>query len=123
MFQFIQSLLRWHPAPTDKGEVILTNETIGVRNTTSGEIIEMRWDEISRITIVTTDQGPFVEDVFFVFEGKGPAMIVSHEDAVRLKLNDALDQHLIGIDYEQAIEAMTCTENNSFIIFERQRGA
>lgn len=118
MFQFMQSIFRWQPKPADHTEIILSDESIAMRNTSDG-LKTISWDEISRITIVTTDHGPFIEDVFFVIEGSGSAMIVTHEDATRLNLMDALGSHLTGINYEQAIEAMTCTDNNSFVIFER----
>lgn len=120
MIQFFQSLFRWEPKPAEHVEILLSDESIGVRNLAQNATTELRWNEIDRITIVTTDQGPFFEDVFFAFEGRGIAIIVTHEDAVRLDLYEAIVAHLTGIDHEQAIAAMKCTDNNSFIMFERQ---
>lgn len=122
MFKFIESMLRWSPTPEDQGRIVLTDESIGVLNITTGEKVELPWDDISQITIVTTDMGPFFEDVFFVFEGQGGLVLtVPHEEATNLKLIEALGKHLSPIDCEQIINAMTCTENNSFVIFKRQQ--
>jgi hypothetical protein len=35
-----------------------------------GEIQSIRWDELDEVGIVTTDEGPFVEDVFFMLLSK-----------------------------------------------------
>jgi hypothetical protein len=36
----------------------------------------MRWDDLSRVEIVTTDQGPMVPDVFWVLNGGGQEFVI-----------------------------------------------
>jgi hypothetical protein len=78
----------------------------------------VRWDDLERIAIVTTDEGPFTEDVFWLFIGRGgtgcalPGAAVGDEVFERLK-------RLPGIDYEAVITAMGSAENASFEVWAR----
>jgi hypothetical protein len=91
----------------------------GVTVETQKGIERVSWNEIERVRILTTDSGPWTEDVFFLLEAaadKGCA--VPHDAAVRTKLLEALQSRL-GVRDDKVIEAMGCASNNSFTIWEK----
>jgi hypothetical protein len=119
MFAFLQKLLtaRSRIAPAfavdESGITTLTSEGLSE---------QFPWKDVRQIVIVTTDQGPWSEDIFFVVEGIDGHVVVPHEKAVKLGLLHYL-QKLPGFDNEAVIQAMSCTENNSFLCWSSDRAA
>jgi hypothetical protein len=92
----------------------------GVSVETKKGIEHVVWQELERVRIVTTDKGPFVEDIFFVLEAAGgKGCVVPHHAAVRTKLLEELQSRLSTVSDEKVIEAMGCASNNSFTIWEK----
>jgi hypothetical protein len=80
------------------------------------------WPDISEVRIQTTDEGPFLEDVFFsIHTGSlsSPQIIVPHDEAVRGRLLEELQGRLRGLDDRVVIEAMGCCERRTFVIWRR----
>ena len=78
------------------------------------------WKEISEVRIQTTDEGPFLEDVFFgIHTGSesAPQVIVPHDDAVRGHLLEELQRRLPGLDDSAVVEAMGCCQRRTFVIW------
>src|ERR1041384_6000918 len=76
---------------------------------------DLAWNDLVGVDIVTTDQGPYLEDVFFVLHGTdGQGCVVPQELAMPAKLLERL-QALPGFDNEKVIEAMGCAENARFV--------
>src|SRR5262245_17352890 len=69
--------------------------------------------EINRIAIRTTDQGPFVEDVFFVLATSFESYWIPQEATGCSVLLETL-QRLPGFDNGAVIAAMRCTDNREF---------
>jgi hypothetical protein len=91
----------------------------GVRFT-SGTRTENRWDEVTRAHIITTSDGRWGEDIFFVLEGtEGKGCVVPHDAAVRTKLLREMQTRFEGIDNRKVIEAMGSTSRTTFIIWEK----
>ncbi len=81
--------------------------------------IEVRWSDISEIGIVTTSDGPFAEDVLFVFKTSDTdGCVVSHEAAERVGLLQELQTQFPDLDNNKIIEAMGCTSDNSFVLWK-----
>jgi hypothetical protein len=77
----------------------------------------IRWDELAEVTIVTTEEGPFVDDVFWVLRAAdGRELRVPSETA-----GDLLGrlQELPGFDNEAVIRSMGSTENARFVAWRR----
>ena len=75
------------------------------------------FNSLKKVTIITTDQGPFADDVFWLLLLDSIIMIAqgtTGEDALLSRL-----QSLPGFNNEQVIEAMSCSDNNSFLVWER----
>ena len=92
----------------------------GVQRLADGRVVEqLAWDDLVGVDIITTDQGPQREDVFFVLHGKdGKGVVVPQESAVPKKLLERL-QDLPGFDNEKVIQAMGCSENARFVCWKK----
>ena len=84
----------------------------------------MPWQELEQVDIVTTDKGPFEEDVFFVLRTvNGEACTIPHGLAVQQHLLDYL-QRLPGFEFksnEVVAEAMGSAENRLFVCWQRPK--
>ncbi|PTX54924.1 hypothetical protein C8N43_3747 [Litoreibacter ponti] len=78
-------------------------------------------NDLARVTILTTDKGPAVEDVHWLLEENGGGRLVIPNSAEGAdQLFDALAP-LKGVDFDTAIKAMGSTANASFVIWAKQR--
>ncbi len=86
-----------------------------------GEIKEqINWSAVEEILIITTDQGPYQEDVFFALGGpNGKGCLVPHGAAVRTKLLEELQARFPRLDDNEVIEAMGSTSNNTFLVWKK----
>jgi hypothetical protein len=76
------------------------------------------WSELRAVLIQTTSQGPFVDDFFWILVGTNTGCVVPSEAEGCDKLLERLQQ-LSGFDNEAAILASKCTEDRSFLCWER----
>src|SRR6516164_7669830 len=72
---------------------------------------EVSWDELTDVEIVTTDAGPFIEDVFWVLHGADRGCSVPQKADGCKELLERL-QKLLGFNNEAVINAMCCTSNS-----------
>lgn len=79
------------------------------------------WDELVRVEILTTDEGPSTEDFFFLLEGRdGSGVAVSNELAVKHGLVAILQRRLAGLDNKAIIEASGGTRARRFLVWQKQ---
>jgi hypothetical protein len=100
-------------------ETIQVDETGVLR--VDGTIHEqIQWDDIAEIRIITTNEGPLREDVFFVFVGSsGAGCLVPHGAAVRIRLLEELQVRFPDLNNDVVIKAMGCTSNENFLVWKR----
>ena len=84
----------------------------------SGEQQSVRWDELEEVAIVTTDCGPFLDDVFWMLCGKNRGCVVPSESLGTNELIERL-QKLPGFDNHAVIQAMGSTDNARFVCWTR----
>jgi hypothetical protein len=113
---FLFVLPRFLPRSTESVEI----DEIGVRRV-AGRIKErVEWAEVKSVRIVTTGDGAFVEDVYFLIDSSdGKGCCISHEAATSANLLQALDRHLKNIDSDEVMRAMDSTDNATFVIWSR----
>ena len=100
-------------------ETIQVNDT-GVLRVHGSICEQISWGDVHQIRIITTDGGPFQEDVYFALgDANGKGCLVPHDAAVRTKLLEELQTRFPGLDNDMVIKAMGCTSNNQFIIWSR----
>ncbi len=84
----------------------------------NGEVESLRWDDLQVVAIETTDEGPYIADVFFYLAGEQTGCVVplgaTGEDEMIKRLQD-----LPGFDNEAFSEAMASTSNRKFIVWRR----
>lgn len=89
------------------------------RELTEGRFESVTWDDLLEVSIVTTSDGPFAEDVFFVLAGRnGTGCAVPQSAAESSVLLEGL-QRLPGFDNQAVIQAMTSTDDNKFVCWRR----
>jgi hypothetical protein len=110
----------WRPSPRFPMTPMVTYDDRGVAHRLpDGRVESIRWDELAEVAIVTTDEGPFVDDVHWRLEGDGnAACVVPSETAGMTDLLERLQQ-LPGFDNEAVIRAMTKTSNARFVVWRR----
>jgi hypothetical protein len=107
---------RGDPQP-DAGR--LTIDDTGITRTAWNHREHVAWIDIASVRIMTTDQGPWLEDVFFVIDSRtGSGCAVPHDLAVRSGLLEALQARLPDLDNSAVIQAMTSVERRVFTIWE-----
>lgn len=92
----------------------------GVTREIPGELHEqVRWEDLERVTILTTDEGPFAEDFFFLLHGRdGTGCVVGNGRAVEVGLLDWLQRKLPGLDNLAVVRASGSTDNAEFTVWE-----
>ena len=80
------------------------------------------WNDLTQVSIRTTDAGPFDEDVFWLFyEGSDEPVIVLPGSAPgNDDLLAELQRRLPGFDNETFIDAMGSTSNAHFVLWEKK---
>ena len=82
------------------------------------------WSELIRVRIVTTDEGPWCEDAFWLLEGRdGTGCVVPNAFAETSGLVSAVGAHLPGFDYRMVVEAMTSTDHAEFLCWQAPEAA
>jgi hypothetical protein len=109
--------------PAKEAETIEIDD-VGVSRTLGSINERIRWDDVDEIRIITTEDGPYAEDVFFaIVDGNQKGCLVPHDAAVRFKLLERLQSRFNGLDDEAVIKAMGSTSNANFLIWKRPQRA
>ena len=83
-----------------------------------GNVEAVRWDEMRKVAIITTDEGPFVEDVYFALFGTNGGCAVPSSAPESQALLERLQQ-LPGFNNQAVTDAMCCADNQEFVCWER----
>ena len=94
----------------------------GVRRALSGRIEAVLWKDLVEIRIVTTDEGPFVDDVWWLFTSSSGAGCAISSLAVDDRLFDRL-KRISGVNYDAVISAMGSCENATFLVWQGPAGS
>jgi hypothetical protein len=82
-------------------------------------ILEIPILKIKKISIITTENGPFVDDVFLVLFLEHQTITIPPEHpCFQPFLFDQLPQK-VGINYEQLAKSMSSCINAEFVLFSR----
>ena len=105
--------------PTTQDHVSFTGEMVThVRS--DGVEENIRWDDLYEVGILTTDEGPWSEDVYFLLlaaDRKSGCGVPQSSKGCKELL--ARLQQLPGFDNEAVIKAMGSTSNAKFVCWQR----
>lgn len=122
MLNFLRQHFHFNSTPETTVSFESTTDGLLCRDSENG-VKQIRWDDLVRVTIITTDQGPFQEDVFFWFETADGGIVVPHEEELRLKLVQLVEDKFGGMNFEEMINAMACTDNARFVIWKANKAS
>ena len=94
-------------------DLVSFDDTVITRTLPDGKTETVRWDDLQEVGIITTDEGPVAEDVYWMLMGSGGGCAVSG-GAKGMKELLARLQQLPGFDNAAVIKAMGSTSNNKF---------
>lgn len=89
-----------------------------VRTMTNGVTESVRWADLEKVSVATTDAGPWSDDVVWLLEGSTGGCAVP-QSAVGADDLLARLQGLPGFDNETFVAAMGCTDNAIFVCWQR----
>ena len=105
--------------PRQPDRVSITDEVV-TRIRPDGVEETIRWDALYEVSILTTDEGPIKEDVFFLLiASDGNSGCVVPQEAAGCDLLLQRLQNLPGFDNEAVIKAMGSTSNAKFLCWKR----
>ena len=84
-----------------------------------GEKESVDWVDVNAVLIKTTDEGPFLPDVFWVLVGDKGGCVIPQGATGEKALMERL-RTLVGFDNEAVIKAMQCAENQGFLCWKRK---
>ena len=87
-----------------------------------GTIERVDWGDLEKMEVVTTGDGPFVADVFWVLHGGQSSCVVPQRATGHKALLHRL-QELPGFSNEAFVEAMSSTSDNRFLCWEKPANA
>ena len=97
--------------------VRITDEEV-ICDRPDGETERVRWADLQRVEVITTDDGPFAPDVFWVLHGTTNGCAVPQGATGDRELLQRV-QALPGFDNESFIRAMGSTENARFPCWQK----
>ena len=89
-----------------------------IRTLPDGRTEIVKWNELQEVGIVTTDEGPFAEDVYWMLKSaSGGCAVPSEADGMKELLSRL--QQLPGFKNEAVVQAMGSTNNATFVCWSR----
>lgn len=83
-----------------------------------GHLVKIKYRDLTRVTILTTDEGPWLPDFFYLLETGARVVCVEQEDPSSQILLFRL-QALPGFDNEAVIRATQSTDYAEFVAWVR----
>ena len=83
-----------------------------------GKVERVGWADLQKVEVVTTSDGPFAPDVFWVLHGADGGCAIPQGATGDSQLLKRL-QTLPGFDNQAFIEAMSSTEDRRFLCWQR----
>ncbi len=84
-----------------------------------GSAQTIRWDDLTRIVILTNESGPFGTDLWWVLEGRDGRCSYPQGAAGEKQVMDAYEARLPGFDWEAVIKASGSATGGTFVCWSR----
>ena len=82
-----------------------------------GTVERVLWDELQKVEVLTTSDGPFAPDLFWVLHGINSGCVVPQGATGDVELLKRL-QGLPGFDNQAFIEGMSCTSDRTILCWQ-----
>ena len=121
MIKYLKSMIsKFSKNRGDKVPIVTWDEKKVICSFPDGLVKSMQWDDLKAVVIETTDEGPWMEDVYFILFSN--EIESSFEFPQCSKGSQELLERLMKLprfDENAVIKAMGCTSNNSFLCWEK----
>lgn len=110
-------------ALTPEATVVVTFDAAGIRCSRPNNKQEyITWEKLDAVLIETTDEGPMLPDVFWLLLTKDmtSGCAIPQGATGEKELLEEMQRRLPGFDNEMLINAMTSTNNQRFLVWERK---
>lgn len=77
------------------------------------------WSDLNEVSIITTDEGPLNPDVWLVLKGDVGGCRIPQGCTGYDSVYDIVSAY-DGFDFDEVIKAMTSTDNNEFLLWQRK---
>lgn len=86
-----------------------------------GELVAVAWDEVLKIGILTTDQGPFEDDLLWMFFYRDQDHVLAVPASALDAAPDFFDhlKRFPGLDYDKITEASSSTDFAKFVLWRK----
>ncbi|GAA3582118.1 hypothetical protein [Snuella lapsa] len=105
--------------PEDYYDISITDDYVMVEHP-KRDIEKINWDEIQEISIVTTDEGPFLPDVWLMLMGNDKGCSMPQGAPKYDEVYDIVSKY-DGFDFEEVIKAATSTDNAKFELWKKNK--
>jgi hypothetical protein len=96
-------------------------DDLGVtRHLDKGKTEQIRWDQLEKIEIITTSDGPWGEDVFWVFHEDDKGCVVPNSDPRVGELIQKIES-FEAYDANAVIAAMGSASEATFLVWQRKK--
>ena len=87
----------------------------------NNDTIILNTNEIVKISIVTNDLGPFLEDSFmYIYMNNGEIYFIATENPYFNNLYEIVSKFL-NFDFDMMIKSMQCVDNKEFVCWEKNK--
>ncbi|MBT5018073.1 MAG: hypothetical protein HON04_04960 [Planctomicrobium sp.] len=115
LFSWIRKLIHTEH-PIEYGRVLVSQTEIVYRTSHSDTAVSIT--ELVQISIRTTPEGPFVEDVYFVLKGASTTLTFPQQANGVGEFVELLTE-LPGFNSEAFLATMSCTSDHEFLCWKR----
>ena len=85
-----------------------------------GRIKTIPWKDLIRVEVQTTDQGPFLEDLFYVLVAKRQSVRISEDEAAYCSLMTHF-KNLKDFNFDAIVSASSCVENRTYLCWQAEK--
>ncbi len=97
---------------------VVFDATAVTRHMADGRTETVDWDDLQEVSIMTNDEGPFVEDMYWLLRGaKGGCAVPNSAEGMSELLTRL--QALPGFDNEAVVRSIASTSYASFDVWKR----
>lgn len=80
---------------------------------------QINWNDIDKIAIITTDEGPFLPDVWLILTGKDSGCSMPQGAPGYDEVFDIISNYE-GFNFEEYLKSVSCTDNAGFEVWTRK---
>ena len=112
---FFSSLFKPKVQPEEHYVVTVSDEFVTVEHPKLGKE-SIKWKDIHTVSLINTDQGPWLPDIWLTLIGDTSRCMIPHESKGFDEVYEVVSKYT-GFDFEKFTESMSCTNNAEFLLW------